>query len=429
MNTRAVAAQVLERVLFTGASLTAVLSEPAPENLLPRDRAFVQSITFGVCRWYWQLEYLLRRLASRPIKDHDIEALALVGLYQLTRMRVKPHAAVAETVAAAKAKPWAKPFLNGLLRNFQRQREHLMNELERHESVRHSHPAWLIDRFRADWPADVERILEANNASPPMTLRVNRQRIARQDYLTLLARAEMPGQPGEYSEDAVILEIPRPTQDLPGFADGLVSVQDEAAQLAASLLQPETGQRVADVCAAPGGKALHILESYPGLREVVAVDASDERAELIRANLARLGFRASVRVGDAADLTTWWDGEPFDRILLDAPCSATGVIRRHPDIKLLRKETDLAELSRQQHTLLMSVWPALKPGGRLLYATCSSLQAENDAVIEAFLREQHDAIVAPIDESWGRPTAYGRQILAGDHGMDGFYYARLIRAG
>ncbi len=429
MNTRAYAADLLERVLFAGASLTAVLSEAAPEHLLPKDRAFVQSIAFGVCRWYWQLEFFLRRLASRPIKDQRVKTLALVGLYQLARMRVKPHAAVAETVAAANATPWAKPFLNGLLRNFQRQRNYLLEELESDESALFSHPGWLIDRFRTDWPDGFRSILAENNASPPMTLRVNRRRANRQDYLTRLAQEGISAQPGEFSQDAVILEIPRATEDLPGFAEGLVSVQDEAAQLAAAALRPGTGHRVADVCAAPGGKTLHLLESFPEIREIVAVDVSDQRAGLIRANLDRVGLRAPVRTADAADLSAWWDGEPFDRILLDAPCSATGVIRRHPDIKLLRKEADIPALNRQQHALLASVWPALRPGGALLYATCSALSAENDSVIERFRHERLDAIVQPIDARWGRPTVHGRQIMAGDHGMDGFYYALLIRAG
>lgn len=428
MNTRAIAAEVLERVVFDGQSLTAVLEDHLPGIAAPRDRAFVQSIAFGVCRWYWELEFLLRRLADRPIKDHRTEALALVGLYQLTRMRVKPHAAVAETVSAARSKPWSKPFLNGLLRNFQRQRERLLAEIQLDETARESHPAWLLQQIRDDWPEDWQRILAANNASPPLTLRVNRRRTTRSEFLSRLAEHDISGTAGEFSPDAVILDAPRAILDLPGFPDGLVSVQDEAPQLAAALLRPEAGQRVLDVCAAPGGKALHLLELCPGLRELVAVDVADDRAQLIRENLDRLGLRATIRVADAAHREQWWDGEPFDRILLDAPCSATGVIRRHPDIKLLRKQADIAALSRQQRTLLTAVWPALKPGGILLYATCSTLKAENDAVVEAFVRAQPGAVVEPIDGAWGRPTAGGRQILAGDHGMDGFYYARLGKA-
>ncbi len=427
MNTRAAAAEVLQRVFEGGESLSAILSEVAPSIPNPQDRAFLQALAYGVTRWYWELEYLLNRLAARPIKDPTVKALALVGLFQLKRMRVKPHAAVAETVSAAHRKAWARPFLNALLRGYQRRRSDLDAEIDSDPVARHSHPAWLIDRLRSDWPDDHLTILAENNESPPMTLRVNRSRSAREDYLRLLERTGIAARRGAVGPDAVVLDQPRAVQDLPGFAEGIVSVQDEAPQLAADLLQPHDRQRVLDVCAAPGGKTVHLLECEPELREIVALDISTARADLIRANLARAGLQATVLVADAVRLREWWDGVPFDRVLVDAPCSATGVIRRHPDIKLLRRGPDVELLALGQRALLDAVWPTLAPGGVLLYATCSVMKAENDAVIAEFLQRHADAREFPIDAVWGRPLRHGRQILPGDLGMDGFYYARILK--
>lgn len=427
MNSRAVAAEVLQRVIDGGESLSAALSETIPVIYSAQDRAFVQAVAYGVSRWYWELDLLLRRLAPRAIKDSRIRILALVGLYQLKRMRVKPHAAVAETVSAARRTPWAKPFLNALLRAYQRDRDELDTMVEGEESARCSHPSWLIHCLRADWPDDYRSILAANNESAPMSLRVNRRRTTRDAYLDTLKRNNMSARAGTLSRDAVILDQPGAVLDLPGFADGMVSVQDEAPQLAAELLQLETGQRVLDVCAAPGGKTLHVLETGSGLREVVALDISAERAELIRANLDRSGLRATVVVADAKFPPNWWDGVPFERILLDAPCSATGVIRRHPDIKLLRRAGDIEQLSGRQYDLLASIWPTLNTGGLLLYATCSVMKEENERIIARFLQSHADARELPIEATWGRPALHGRQILPGDHGMDGFYYARLTK--
>ncbi|MCU0735465.1 MAG: 16S rRNA (cytosine(967)-C(5))-methyltransferase RsmB [Methylotetracoccus sp.] len=429
MNTRAVAADVLARVITGGESLSAVLAEVAPELATAQDRGFLQALTYGVCRWYGDLDFLLGKLAPRPIKDPWIKALALVGLHQLKRMRVKPHAAVAETVSAAQRAPWAKPFLNGLLRSYQRQKSCLDAEADGIESARYAHPTWLIDRLRSDWPEDYETILTANNESPPMTLRVNRRRSTRPAYLTLLQQNGMPSRQGAVSPEAVILDQPRPVQELPGFAEGIVSVQDEAPQLAAGLLQLEAGQRVLDVCAAPGGKTAHLLEIGPALRELVALDISAERSASIQANLERAGLKATLVVADATRPVDWWDGRPFDRILLDAPCSATGVIRRHPDIKLLRRSSDIAPLGQCQRDLLEAVWRTLKPGGLLLYATCSVIKAENDENIEGFLQSRRDARELPIEAAWGRPARRGRQILPGDDAMDGFFYARLTKVG
>jgi 16S rRNA (cytosine967-C5)-methyltransferase len=426
-NTRAIAAQVIQRVVSGGESLSAVLLETMPSVPSPNDRAFVQALSYGVCRWYWELEYLLGRLATKPIRDDYVRSLALVGLYQLKRMRVKPHAAVGETVAAAGRRIWAKPFLNALLRTYQRDQERLDAAIGGNDSAPASHPSWLVEKLRTDWPRDHDQILNENNQPPPMTLRVNRLRTARDSYLAILQQQHISAQCGQVSEDAVLIAKPVVVEDLPGFSEGLISVQDEAPQLAAGLLGARAGERVLDVCAAPGGKTTHLLEACPKLHELVALEISPERANRIRSNLTRTGLQATVLVGDATVISSWWDAVPFDRILLDAPCSATGVVRRHPDIKLLRKATDIAALAAQQRAILRAVWPTLKVGGRLLYITCSVLREENEQIIAWFLNAQPDAREVPIQAMWGRPLAHGRQILTGEGGMDGFFYACLTK--
>lgn len=427
MNTREAAAEVLHRVIHGGESLSIALSETMPNIPGARDRAFLQSLAYGVSRWYWDLDFLLRRLTLRPIKDSRVRILALLGLFQLKHTRVKPHAAVAETVAAAGRAAWAKPLLNAVLRGYQRDRDALDAAGREDESAACSHPDWLIRRLRTDWPERFRAILTENNREAPMSLRVNRRKRSRDDYLGMLRQNGVAARAGTVSPDAVILDQPKPVSDIPGFADGTVSVQDEAAQLAAALLRLEPGQRVLDVCAAPGGKTLHLLEAEPGLRQVVALDISAERAQLIHENLQRSGLEATVLVADAAQPPAWWDEVPFDRILLDAPCSATGVIRRHPDIKLLRKDGDIESLAARQRTLLEAVWPALRAGGLLLYATCSVMKAENERIIAAFLQDHADAREIPIQAAAGHPARHGWQILPGDAAMDGFFYARLTK--
>lgn len=424
MNSRAPAAHILAQVIGDDRSLTAALEEVLPTIPSEQDRAFVQALCFGVLRGYERLDCLLKLLAPRPIKDFEIRMLALLGLYQLEHTRVKPHAAVSETVAAAGHRSWAKPLLNGVLRNYQRQRKSLLSQADKLESAALGHPDWLIERIRADWPDQAESVMAEANRAPPMTLRVNRLRGTREDYLAQLAQAGMPARPGLHGPDAVILENPVTVERLPGFAAGWISVQDEAAQLAAGLLDLRPGQLVLDVCAAPGGKTLHILETCPGT-EVSALDIAPERVARIRQNLDRAGLNATLLTGDATSPESWWDGKTYDRILLDAPCSATGVIRRHPDIKRRRHSNDIATLQSLQARILATVWPLLAPGGLLLYATCSILRAENEAGIENFVRKHPEARPKPIEADWGHSTGLGRQILTGENGMDGFYYARL----
>ncbi|CAL1238935.1 16S rRNA (cytosine(967)-C(5))-methyltransferase RsmB [Candidatus Methylocalor cossyra] len=426
MNTRAIAAEVLARVVGGGDSLPAAL-EAVPAALGEHDRAFVQALCYGVLRWYWRLDRVLAALTRKPVKDLRLRMLALLGLYQLKYLRVKPHAAVAETVAAAGAKPWAKAFLNGVLRAYQREQARLDAAAEADEVGEFAHPPWLIAMLRRDWPSDYRALLRANNEPPPLTLRVNRLRTSRAAYLAELAAAGFDGWPVGVGDTAVCLSTPVPVDRLPGFAEGRVSVQDAAAQLAAPLLELAAGQRVLEVGAAPGGKTLHILESCPDLAALMAIDIAPERAAKIHANLARAGLAsaATVTVADATRPETWWDGRPFDRILLDAPCSATGVIRRHPDIKVLRKPADIAELARLQRRLLEAVWPTLAVGGLLLYVTCSVLRQENHAQIAAFLADHPEARERVIEADFGMPVDHGRQVLTGEGTMDGFYYARL----
>lgn len=428
MNTRALAAQILRRVTEEGASLTAALEAELPKIPAANDRAFVQALCFGVVRWYHRLDFILRQLATKPIRDEQIRLLALIGLYQLEYTRVKPHAAVAETVSAADRKEWARSLLNGVLRNYQRQRENLLHRADRDEAAAYSFPLWMISKWKNYWGSDMEPLVDGSNEAPPMTLRVNLRLLSRHEYLLKLEQAEIDAYACDSAASAIILKSPVGVEKLPGFRQGEVSVQDESAQLAAGLLDLQPGQRVLDVCAAPGGKTLHILESEPALAEVHALDIARERLTRIEQNLQRCGLSARLIVGDGANPSAWWDGKPYDRILVDAPCSATGVIRRHPDIKLLRKPTDIAQLQTQQQQILQAVWPLLAPGGVLLYATCSVMKAENEQQALEFLETHPGAKEWEISEvGWGRSQAVGRQILTGEGNMDGFYYARFIK--
>ncbi len=427
MNTRLVAAKVLSRILQDGQSLTAALDKVFLDIESAKDRAFIQALCYGVCRQYHRLDFILNQLLDKPLKDADVKALALVGLYQLNFMRVKPHAAVSETVLAARKKPWAKSLINALLRTYLREQEGLEHKADKFQVAALSHPDWLIKQIEQDWPEQALRIFLENNRQPPMVLRVNLAKTSRDHYLQLLTGQDIAAQTVSFCLSAIVLDKPVPVELLPGFTDGLVSVQDTAAQLAVGLLDVQPGHRVLDVCAAPGGKTAHILESQPQLKELVAVDIDEARMQRVSENLQRLNLQAKLVVGDAANPKEWWDGQPFDRILLDAPCSALGVIRRHPDIKLLRRAEDIGQLQALQKSILQAVWPLLAPGGLMVYATCSILKQENEQQVQAFLAEHADARELPIDADWGITGVCGRQILTGESAMDGFYYARLSK--
>lgn len=430
MNPRLAAAKALAAVLNGKASLNSSLPTQM-DKVEDRDRGFTQDLAFGTARWQPRLSALAAKLLQKPFKaaDADVEALLLVGLYQLLYTRVPAHAAIGETVGCADKlkKPWAKALLNAVLRRAQRESEALLAELEHDPVVRTAHPRWLQKSLKAFWPEQWEAICAANNAHPPMILRVNRRHHSRDAYLQLLTEADIIATPCVYSVDGIVLEAATDVHSLPGFAEGWISVQDEAAQLAADLLDLAPGQRVLDACCAPGGKTCHILEVEKDLAGVVAVDLEAKRLVRVRENLARLGLSAELIAADGRDTTTWWDGKPFQRILLDAQCSATGVIRRHPDIKLTRQPDDIAALAVLQGELLDAMWPTLEVGGILLYATCSTLPTENTEVIQAFLARTSGARELDLATAAGIKQPHGRQLLAQEGGHDGFYYAKLIK--
>lgn len=423
---REAAARAVAEVLG-GRSLADALPRQL-KRLHTRDKALAQELAYGALRWAPRLQALLRRMLDKPLKDREVEAVLLVGLYQLAELSTAEHAAVSETVSAVAAlgKGWARGLVNAVLRRFQREGRSLLGALDRDAVARTAHPKWLLDSLRRDWPEHWEAIADANNGRPPMTLRVNRAQGSRSAYAAQLADAGITARPNRHCADALTLDRPVPVEQLPGFADGAVSVQDAAAQLAATLLDIRPDQRVLDACAAPGGKTGHLLETSPGAR-VLALDSEAARLRQVEENLGRLRLNAAIQAGDAGRPDTWWDGEPFDRILLDAPCSGTGVIRRHPDIKLLRRASDIPALAASQAKLLRALWPLLRPGGMLVYATCSILRDENDRQMARFLGETPDAAELPIAAEWGQPVAVGRQVLPGQDGMDGFYYARLAK--
>ena len=431
MNIRALAARILVDVHVSGASLTDALLNRLPALPDSQDQSLVQEMCYGVSRWWWRLDALVALLLDKPlkVKDADIKHLLMLGLYQLHYMRVPDHAAVAETVAGCVElkKAWAKNLVNAVLRNYQRRSEQLHAQLQGNTVAEFSHPQWLIDAIKNAWPQHWQTVLQANNTKPPMVLRVNLSQVARAEYMNQLTAAGVKAQAVAYNKSGVVLDQPLPVTQLPGFQQGLVSVQDGAAQLAATLLQLAPQQRVLDICAAPGGKTAHILELQPDLQGLVAVDIDAERLAKVSENLQRLNLTATVKVGDGHTPDDWWDGKVFDRILLDAPCSATGVIRRHPDIKQLRKPTDIARLVGNQQHILSAVWPLLKSGGMILYATCSVMPQENEWQIRDFLQSHSDAAPVHLAGAWGMALEFGRQILPGQDDMDGFYYACIAK--
>jgi 16S rRNA (cytosine967-C5)-methyltransferase len=424
---RAAAARAVAEVL-AGRSLAEVLPAPA---VAERDRALVAELVYGACRWFHRLDFFLARLLQRPLKPREAElrALLLIGLYQLVQTRVATHAAVDETVAASRAlgKDWAAGLVNGVLRTFLRDRASLEAAADADPAAAYAHPAWLVRRLQDAWPEHWRAVLHAGNTRPPMTLRVNRLRGSTADYVSRLAEAGVAASAVDAVPSAVVLEQPVDVARLPGFDEGDVSVQDAGAQLAAPLLDPQPGAAVLDACAAPGGKTGHLLEWCPQAR-VTAVDVDARRLDRVRENLDRLGLEARLACGDAERPAGEWAADRYDRILLDVPCTATGVIRRHPDIKLLRRAPDVDELVARQARILDAVWPLLRPGGILLYVTCSLLPDENHQQIDRFLGRRPDARALPIDAAWGRAAGAGRQILSGEQGMDGFFYARVGRA-
>ncbi|MCK5190573.1 MAG: 16S rRNA (cytosine(967)-C(5))-methyltransferase RsmB, partial [Methylococcales bacterium] len=403
MNVRLQAANVLSRVVKDGLSLTVALDRAFESIENSKDRAFIQALCYGVIRQYHRLDFILQQLLTKPLrnKDTDIKMLLLMGLYQLKFMRVKSHAAVSETVSAAKRKSWAKSLINGVLRQYIREQENLEEKADQDSSAAQSHPQWLINKIRQDWPEQAGSLLEQNNQQPPMVLRVNFAQGSRDAYLKRLKESLIPAKAVSFCPSAIKLDQPVNVEKLPGFSDGLVSVQDTAAQLAAELLDVQPGHSVLDLCAAPGGKTAAILEQQIKSVSMLAVDIDETRLERVNDNLQRLKLQAKVVAGDATQPETWANGQMFNRILVDAPCSAIGVIRRHPDIKVLRRESDISALQAIQQQILSAAWDILVPGGVLLYVTCSVLKQENERQIETFLTKHQDAVEQPIEVDWG----------------------------
>jgi 16S rRNA (cytosine967-C5)-methyltransferase len=429
MNARVAAAKVLRDVIDSGESLTKALPKGLCLVSDTKQHALVQELSYGVLRWLPRLDAIATLLLEKPLRsrDRDIYCLLLVGFYQLIYLRVPDHAAISETVAAARQlkKDWATKLINAVLRNLQRNTEQIIHKADAHESARLAHPEWLLNILKNDWPEHWQGVVAANNCYPPMTLRVNEIKISRNQYLDKLAKIECKAQPSAFTQQGIDLNIPMDVKKLPGFEAGEISVQDAAAQQATALLELKPQQRVLDVCAAPGGKTAHILETEPQLKELVAIEIDARRHIKLRENLTRLGLEATLVNGDATQVKSWWDGQLFDRILLDAPCSATGVIRRHPDIKTLRQPEDIKQVCETQKMLLNAVWPLLKPSGILLYVTCSVLSQENEQQISEFLHRHSAAKCKRIEVNWGQMMRYGRQILPGSDNMDGFYFACL----
>lgn len=428
LSARTAAAQVIGQILRQQGSLSSALPALQPK-VNESERALLQELCFGTLRWQPRLDAYLGKLLDKPLrgKDSDIQALLLLGLYQLLYTRIPDHAAIGETVEVARdlKKPWATKLINGVLRRFQREQEALDAQLQDDPVFTTSHPHWLLQRLRTAWPEQFEQIITANNTHPPFTLRLNPRQQNRADYLARLQELGVDAQPTPFSSVGVTLAHACDPRNLPLFAEGGITVQDEAAQLSAGLLELAPGRRVLDACCAPGGKTGHILEIEPELTEVVALDSDERRLVRVRENLARLHVSATILCGDASKPAQWWDGNLFDRILLDAPCSATGIIRRHPDIKLLRTPEDIQRLAVLQGELLDGLWPLLKPGGILLYVTCSIMPDENTRVVEAFLARQQEATCDELKVEWGISQTCGRQLLPNAYGHDGFYYARL----
>ncbi|MDP1602375.1 MAG: 16S rRNA (cytosine(967)-C(5))-methyltransferase RsmB [Legionella sp.] len=422
-NDRLQALRILIKVVENKTPLTHLLQ--AGEDISPLTKA----ICFGVCRHYFRLQALADSLVEKRPQVMEIWLALLMGLYQLQFLNKPEYAAVKETVDLLDKlkKPWAKGLVNAVLRRFCREREAILARLASQPDFEQDHPTWLVARLKNDWPHHWQAILSGNDKHPPMSLRVNQQHGSRDDYLNRLEEAGIAATPHQFSPVGIILETPCEVSELPGFARGDVSIQDEAAQLAVSLLALKPGLRVLDACAAPGGKTCHILETEPELADCIALDIDENRLRRVRENLKRLSLKATVRQGDVLDTASWWDGKLFDRILLDAPCSATGVIRRHPDIKLLRTEEDISAVAGIQANMLKTMWPLLQPDGLLVYATCSVMKQENEAQIAKFLSNQPDCQVETSDKNWGQNTGMGWQLMPGNNNCDGFFYSVLSK--
>ena len=430
-NLRALAARCTFAVIDKGRSL----ADELPQQLAKidgKDKGLLQELCYGVLRHLPELEHDVREFIKKPLtgKQRVGHFLMLVGIYQIKYTRIPDHAAFNETVSACKPLKCdhLKGVINGVLRNFQRQQNTLTSENKQKsdlpDAIAFNHPSWFIKKIQSAYPEQWQNVLNANMQRPPMWLRVNQLHHNIDEYLALLAVDNIEHLLVDEKSSAIRLTEAVDVNKLPGFAQGWVSIQDGAAQQAALLLDCQPNDIVLDCCAAPGGKTCHILEYSPNIKSITAIDIEASRLERVKENLQRLNLQANIIAGDASTPDNWWDGEHFDRILLDAPCSGTGVIRRHPDIKWLRKAQDIAVLTELQQDILKNSWSLLKPGGTLLYATCSILPEENSQQVLSFIEKNQDAELVAITDN---VTDIGWQILPNDNSMDGFYYAKLVK--
>ncbi len=425
INVRALAARCCFAVIDKGRSLADELPA-AQAKVEGKDKGLLQELCYGVLRYLPELENDSRQFIQKPLtgKQRVVHFLVLVGIYQIKYTRIPDHASVSETVAATKPlkNQHLKAVVNGILRNFQRLDSKESTTEEIPDAIKYNHPSWFIKKIKLGYPVDWQDILIANQHKPPMWLRVNQQHHTIDEYKVLLTEADIEIESVDEYSGAIKLVQAMDVNKLPGFELGHVSIQDGAAQQAALLLDCQENDVVLDCCAAPGGKTCHILEVAPKIKSMTAIDIEENRLIRVHENLTRLNLKAKVISADAAKPETWWNNEKFDRILLDAPCSGTGVIRRHPDIKWLRKAADIDALKTLQQQILIKCWSLLKPGGTLLYATCSILPEENHEQIQHFITENEDAILMNIENSHQN---IGWQILPNQQSMDGFYYAKL----
>lgn len=428
VNLRGLAAQVISEVLEQHRSLSDVMPRYKKKCKNNEDASLLQAITFGVLRFYPRFEFIAEKLLKKPFKSKDniVLYLIIIGIYQLADLRIPDYATLSETVEACRQlnKPWATAVVNATLRKFQKDPQDFLRQTQENRLAWYAHPTWLLNHIKSAWPEHWEYILEENNNPAPLVLRINQKMCQREEYLAKLTEQGINAQPINVISSAIQLDVPMDVTQLPGYDAGLFSVQDAASQSVAFLLDLKPHLKILDACAAPGGKTGHILELMP-TAEVVAVDIAKERTDKIAENLRRLQLSATILTEDIRNIAKHFSNHSFDRILLDAPCSAIGVIRRHPDIKYLRRAQDIPALAAQQLKLLQTVWPLLKPDGILLYTTCSILPEENQHIVKEFMKERSDATIFPIMLPYGVPVAMGHQILPGQNGMDGFYYARI----
>lgn len=431
-DVRLAATQILSSLLHQQGSLSTLIPD-ALHRISSRDTALLQQLVYGSTREFFRLDALAQHLLKKPFqsKDYDLYACLLLGLYQLKDMRIPPHAVINETVELTLLlnKSWAKGLINAVLRRYQREAIELDQYLSQHSDLYHwNHPDWMKTKLQHNWPDHWQSILIQNDIRPPMTLRVNKRLQTRDAFINVLIEHGIEAQPGSLSRQAIILHEPMDVHDIPGFDRGEFSVQDEAAQLSVAFLEVEPLDRVLDACAAPGGKLCHLLEESGETVDVDAIELNPNRVSRIHDNLQRLQLSTfcSVIEGDAAD-SHWWNGQLYDKILIDAPCSGSGVIRRNPDIKLLRRNEDLLKLASLQLSILENLWQMLKPGGCLVYATCSVFPQENERIIERFCKLHTDAMHLPLECNAGFQRPFGLQFFPQQNGHDGFFYAKLSK--